>query len=613
MVGGGKLYFLRGWSPKGLWRVRCLSGSAPSVIVRFTPVVDTALPTEPLFVLLTGMFQGMIRPTYLLHAALGILLLLVIREALRVPLLEFGDGREYVIQTQAIVFDGTLSVDPVRRAEYWNATSPFDVRLNGTPSSVPTQERVGEQRQFGGHFGALYLDTRRGFRYVHSWVYSLVVAPVYVLLHAAAPPFAEYYAFRVANIALLLVPLLVLWSRHASLSTLAFLALVLASPITPHLQFAHSELFCFACVFLGLLTAPQKGWRFVSPFLIGMGAAQNIPIALFFPLHAWLRWRALGRGELQSMRAVLGNLMVPYALAASLPLGIMGYNWSVFGVPNLIAELGQADLRYLSVRRMVSVYLSPIIGNVWYFPASWFAVLWAFTSGRGKLAVWFVLSTLLVSALSSTTSNIYSAQLSACRYAVWYLASLYALPFVPLVSDVSPRRSAVGRVVMLGAGLVVLLVQIYLGTWQFLLGNWAPFSPMHRATPAVASLYRLTRLDDDIEPLVENLVGSEIRQPHTFSGIYVWNVGSNESVWIVSLRALRQKPRIVVRSSGDLVKDSALREIFDVDAGSSSEFVLSARPGVTVDRHPILGGYKLLWVSSAVEEVRGSVPTVLRP
>lgn len=577
------------------------------------PLAGSTLPLKRLFVLSTGMFRGMIRPIYLLYGALGVLLLFVIREALRAPLLEFGDGREYVIQTQAIVFDGTLSVDPLRRAEYWNATSPFEVRLNGTPSSVPTQEHMGEARQFGGHFGALHLDIRGSYRYVHSWVYSLVVAPVYALLHAAAPPFAEYYAFRVTNIVLLLVPLLVLWSRHASLSTLAFLTLVLASPITPHLQFAHSEILCFACVLLGLLTATQKRWRFVSPLLIGIGAAQNIPIALFFPLHAWLRWRALERGELLSIRSVLGNLLVPYALAASLPLGIMGYNWSVFGVPNLIAELGQADLRYLSVRRMVSVYLSPIIGNVWYFPASWFALLWAFTSGRGKLAVWFVLSTLLVSALSSTTSNIYSAQLSACRYAVWYLAPLYALPFVPVVSGISLMRSTVGRVVMLGAALVVLLMQLYLGTWQLLLGSWAPFSPMRRATPEVASLYRLTHLGDDIEPLVENLVGSEIRQPHTFSGVYVWNLGSNESLWIVSLRALRKKPRIVVHSSGNLVNDSALGGAFDVKGNSASEFVLFARDAIAVDRHPILGGYKLLWVSSAVDEIRGSVPTVLRP
>jgi hypothetical protein len=564
-------------------------------------------------VLSPGMFRDMIRPIHLLHVALALLFLFVVREALQAPLLEFGDGREYVLQTQAIVFDAALAVDPVSRAEYWNATSPFDVRLNGTPSSVPTQECVGEQRLFGGNFGALHLDTRGSFRYVHSWVYSLVVAPVYALLHAVAPPLAEYYAFRVANIALLLVPLLVLWGRHASLSTLIFVALMLASPITPHLQFAHSEIFCFSCVFLGFLTVTRKGWRFVAPFLIGLGAAQNIPIALFFPLHVWLRWRGLERGEPQSIRVLLGNLLVPYALAAALPLGIMGYNWSVFGVPNLIAELGQADLRYLSVRRMVSVYVSPIIGNVWYFPASWFAVLWAIMSGRGRLAVWFVLSTLLVSALSSTTSNIYSAQLSACRYAVWYLAPLYALPFVSVVSGVSARRFGVGRVVMMSAGLVVLLVQIFLGTWHFLMGNWAHFSPMRRATPTVASLYRLTHLDDDIEPLVENLVGKEIRQPHTFSGIYVWNVGSNESVWIVSLRALRQKPRIVVRSSGDLDQDSALGEIFDVEGRDSSEFVLSARSAVTVDRHPILGGYKLLWVSSAVEEVRGSVPIVLRP
>jgi hypothetical protein len=65
-----------------------------------------------------------------LNIAFALLLAILAVRTLRAPQFEFGDGREYVLQTQAIVFDHTLAIDPSVRGPYWNDTNPYGVKLN---------------------------------------------------------------------------------------------------------------------------------------------------------------------------------------------------------------------------------------------------------------------------------------------------------------------------------------------------------------------------------------------------------------------------------------------------------------------------------------------------
>ena len=121
-----------------------------------------------------------LKRSYILHALLTALLAGVFWRTINSPQSEFGDGREYVLQTQAIVFDGSLAVDPARRAQYFNDTNPFNVRLDAgsSSSSAPDQDAEGEGRQFGARFGSLYLASDGTYRYIHAWVYSLAVAQI---------------------------------------------------------------------------------------------------------------------------------------------------------------------------------------------------------------------------------------------------------------------------------------------------------------------------------------------------------------------------------------------------------------------------------------------------
>ena len=550
--------------------------------------------------------------TWLLHALFAALLLLLAVRTLRSPLSEFGDGREYVLQTQSIVFDQTLAVHPERRAQYFNETNPFGVTLKPDGVEVPDQEAQGEERQFGGKFGSLYLSRDGSFRYIHSWVYSLAAAPAYALLHMLTPAPGEYLAFRVLNIAALFFPLLLMWRLRPSAATLLFVAVLFASPITPHLQFAHPEVFCLGCVLASFVGIQIRWARPLSPLLLGIGAAQNVPIALFFPLHMWLMWREenILRGGM-SLRAA-ARAFAPYGVAAIFPAAALAYNLNHFGTLNLIAQLGQADFAYLSLRKMASVFVSPMIGCLWYMPASWLALVVALAARQYRIAFFFSLSVLAVATLSSTTANINSAQLSACRYAVWYLGPLYLLPFLlPAGLPSSTRRRE--AIAWLAGLSLVTLVWAQLGTWRFLLGESYRFFSSQRAVPEVAALYRFSHFHDDVEPLVENVTGREIPVAHRFRGIYVWNLGKGESLWVVSQRAMATDSSLEVRSEADLAGSESLNRSFSVSRTEDSNlYRLTIRPDAQFARHPYLGGYLMLWVNSQVLGARSEAPVAIK-
>ncbi len=547
-----------------------------------------------------------------LHVALALLLAFVALRALRAPASEFGDGREYVLQSQAIVFDHSLAVDPARRVPYFNETNPFGLQLDASRTAPPDPDAEGEDRQFGGTLGSLYLSSDGSYRYIHPWVYSLAVAPVYAVLHLLSPGPNEYLAFRITNIIVLFVPLVLLWRRSPSWETLLFLVVLLASPISPHLQFSHPEAFCLGLVLASFASARPGRFRVPSPFLLGVAAAQNVPIALFFPLHFWLLWReaGVGRGEI-SARLCLRALL-PYAAAATLPAALLLYSSEHFGALSLIAHLGQADFSYLSARKLLAVFISPMIGCLWYLPASWLAVLVALGRGQLRQPTIFVVSVIFVAALSSTTANINSAQLSACRYAVWYLGPLYVLPF--LFRRGAELRLQRRETFIFSAGLLlVALIWLQLGTWRFLNGESFRFLSSQRAVPEVAALYRLTHLHDDVEPMVENIRQREIPVAHRFRGIYIWNLGEGQSVWIVTQRAMNTSHTIEVRVVGDLASAPEVTSAFEISQRSGDLFRLTLRSGTSFHRHPYLGGYLLLWVPVRVEGVRSEAPVVLAP
>jgi hypothetical protein len=148
-----------------------------------------------------------------------------------------GDGCEYILQTQGIVFDRTLTIRPEARKDYWNRTNPYGVRRGGTR---PPAKVLSESSQSGGGFGGLYPDRFGNYRYYHFRAYSAAVAPVYIPFHLLdSSGSLEYLSFRFVNVCLLLGFFFLAYRQRPQWTTLAILGFLLFSPLVPYCEWQH--------------------------------------------------------------------------------------------------------------------------------------------------------------------------------------------------------------------------------------------------------------------------------------------------------------------------------------------------------------------------------------
>lgn len=189
---------------------------------------------------------------------------------------------------------------------------------------------------------------------------------------------------------------------------------------------------------------------------------------------------------------------------------------------------------------------------------------------------------------------------------MWFLAPLYILPFL-FASRSEPAHLSLCSSESLGwtVGLICVgAIWLQLKTHHFLVGKSSRFYSTHRAVPEVAQLYRALHLSDDIEPLVENITGSELRVPHDFRGIYVWNIGGTTSLWIISQRAMQISPQTLVRTDQSLSEHPPLLNAFIVTPDTEGRYLLTPRAGIELERHPYFGGFLMLRVPAEVKGMR---------
>jgi hypothetical protein len=353
-----------------------------------------------------------------------------------------------------------------------------------------------------------------------------------------------------------------------------------------------------------LLAKPRR--RILGPLLLGVGAAQNPPIAMLLPLHLLLTLRMDGKANYRDLKSAV-RLAFPYVVAVIIPtsLGLQTHAW--FGEWNVIAAWGFADPKNVTITRLVSLFFGPMLGVFWYFPFALVSAALLFATRKRLELMLCLLSVIATAALAATTANINSAQLSSPRYAIWFISPMVCLPFI--CRAFSPHSwTGVGKVTMAAASAICVATSIWLGTYRFLRGEWISFFSLNRAKPEVAALYRLTNFSDDVEAIVENIQGRELVVPHDFHGVYIWNLGARRSLWIVSKRAFRRgfPLRVQLHPANTYVVDE-LRAVFAVEDGSAIDagVILRAREGVEFVSHPHFGGYVSLWLGAEVTSARG--------
>jgi len=588
VTGGGK-FFLAG--------VRLFSLSSP-----WKPIlVMVGAVSGILWTLDIGRFREKINRIRVVDWVFLILMVTVFLQAMEGDLELNGDAREYIIQTQAIVLQHRLSIDPDFIRNYWNETAPFGVKLGET---APPADVLTETSQAGGGFGGLYPDRFGVYRYYHFWAYSLVVAPLYALLHGFGGGL-EYHAFRIMNVLFLLLPFVIAWRVGRGWPLLGVMVFILISPLIAYADWAHPELFCFALVIAAFQLAVFRRVRWWSPLLLGLAATQNLPILLFFPVHAY--W--LYRGDRQC-RGVLLRGFIVYGAAGLLVFGSMLYFRYWFGVWNVIEAVGLASLSNSSWARVFSMLFSPLTGALWFFPA---AFLFS-TACLRRENLWLImgmwLSILAAAWLAGSTANFNAGQIGAARYAVWLFAPLtfVALNGSWLVHRLTERWRGAAY---LGAAILNVAIICYFGTYALVEKDIKPFGGAWRARPETARLLRVLPFHDDAETVIENIVGEEVRSPAHYNKVFIWDLGKGCSLWIIPERALRETRWIRWKTQElPLYASYPPNDLFVVEG---EEAVLYPATVTNFARHPIIGRYIELRVKSNVpDEVRADCAVDIR-
>jgi hypothetical protein len=514
-----------------------------------------------------------------------------------------GDGLEYILQTQAISLHGRLSIDCETLRDYWNATNPYGNILTATRAP---QSQLSESAQAGGGWGGLYPDRFGVYRYYHFWAYSLAVAPLYTCLHYLVGAPFEYHAFRIANWILLLIPFIAAWYRKPGWLLTAIFALSLFSPLVPYTDWQHPEIFCFSLIFLSFWLAASSRWFWWAPLPLGIAAAQNVPIGLFFPAHfAYIFYQH--RREIQRAPLLAAGA---YGAALLVAAGSTLYWLHYFGCVNVIAAVGGADLRFSSLGRVSDLFLSPAVGAVWLYPTLFLFLPWVIRKREVPLVALTALSVLAASYLAVATGNFNAGQVGSLRYAVWILAPFWYLITAGATPE-SGSRSVIRHALLTGCAVLNLLMIVTFKSDRLARKDTRRFEGSHRGVPEVAALYSFLRYNDDAEILTETILGEELRHRALFSGIYLWTLTPRSSLCLIA------RPD----SPGSILAEWRAETPFAYRTVPKGNVVLHFTNGLaqlvvpanaTYRKHPYLKDNMIVWINAAVAEPRGFVKISVR-
>lgn len=520
------------------------------------------------------------------YIALSVLVMVISYFALRGPHLLFGDAVEYIVQTQEIALSGSFAIDTDRSRNYWNRTNPFGITL--TPASPPAGT-LHEATQAGGGFGSLYPDRFHSYRYFHYFSYSLIVAPLYLLLHIVCSGQSfEYLSFQIANLALFFLPFAVCFVQDRRWNILGFAALFALSPLVGYLRWHSPEVMCFSFAVTGLLLAERGRWRWVGGIMLGVAASHYPPLIVVFPLYLWV---VCGTGSVGIVRGAL--VATPGVIIFLLSLG---YNLYYFGVPSLATALGHASIRYASFRGAIDIFVNPFTGALWGF-LPLFLIFFA-RYGRAHRVRFFVslLSVVAMAFLASTMKNSHSAFFGCERYAVWLLAPVW---YVILSPRFQSSRSLVLRGLMVVMGIAGV---VYFHSYRPVLAqdeSWGMVR-LRPETIRLAHLFRYYGSPHTFYELVHD--GREIHEPESFRTLSVLNTGEVSSLWLVPKRAGRAAAQIQVPVVG--AGCSSVSGPFDCHDGMITLDLSQIR---SWDNDSWLGSYRYFWVHAALDA--GSAPS----
>lgn len=310
----------------------------------------------------------------------------------------YGDGQEYMLQTESLYRHGSPDLQP-------GDLCSVDVMLSaaGIDSANPPE---------GGYHHSKSSD--RLFCW-HFWMYPLSAVPARAMLDLidgeplqALPLTNGFWLIGATAFGL--------YGMAGPLARrLRFVALSLVSPAVWYLPYTGPEMMTWSLVTMAVISL-DRGWYPATAFLAGLAATQNPPIVLLVGMAVLF---ALGQRSLRSIltSVVLGSVVF---LAPAFYL-------THYGTPSLITRAGYTDPSLLSLDRTLSIFTDLNQGILPFAPVllglallGWFRIL--IQADRLGIALTLVLAGMVAMVQSAINWNMGAQGL--IRYAIWMLPIL---------------------------------------------------------------------------------------------------------------------------------------------------------------------------------------------
>ncbi|HVU03160.1 MAG TPA: glycosyltransferase family 87 protein [Polyangiaceae bacterium] len=351
------------------------------------------------------------------HAALVAVWLFLLAASVTVPVDRKGDGSEYILATESLLYDQDLAihntVDIFRHLER---------RPHGmdTPAGLTRMQGTDGVERYG----------------LHSFYYPLLALPFYAAF--------GYAGFQILNAAAVALMVTLVWS-HAARSVSEGAALAFAAGAT----------------FL------SAAWSYV--FWTQADAVYPALVALF--LHQWFAGKplraSLAAGPLVAAQPALGLVVLPmfvelvhrrkFARAAGGALVVgafvaaqFAYNVVKLGTLLPMNKMGLASLSNLSEPLFVRLVFDPSLGLLWFYPAVVYCLLSMRSTARSWALVGAAFGTLFV---MTGVHTFYSHQVGS-RYANWVFPIFLFVASSPSLERTGEKLAAAFAVVV-GAGLAL--------------------------------------------------------------------------------------------------------------------------------------------------------------
>lgn len=341
----------------------------------------------------------------------------------------------FIVYSIFLLFNVTISKDPIIAGDgyeylgmtisFFNHRSP-DLReediilrsriLNKNEINVP------EDFYYHGYYpslnGALYS--------YHFWAYSLINLPVFSFLYLFN--LNELRCFQITNSLLLISCIWIIIYRFKSDSMLQrvwFSLFVAFSPVLFYVQWPHPEVLSYTFVVIAIVFATRQDY-ILSVLMTSIASLQNPPILVLISYFLFLGWKYYDREKFIYTFSTSFISAIPFV-----------FYYLKYNEFSLIAAQGLASISYISVVKILSLFLDLNYGLILYVPLiltlSLFAIL---TSTLKKdffiIELWIVL--ILMATLASAAADLSSGIMYIHRYGVWLIpivifVSIYSISY----------------------------------------------------------------------------------------------------------------------------------------------------------------------------------------